>query len=245
MCPDIDLAVDKKSPKVGHRGWFSEEEYKQLCAATRDRARNRPAPGANAAGRRNFTTSCCSWSIRACVPTKPSIFNVEEWAIVTDAPTGERILDLEVRGKTGIGNAKSMPGAVLPFKRLCQRRKLKPEEGLFTAGVFTRFNALLGELSLKTDRDGNRRSAYSLRHSYISFRLANGANIYEIAKNCRTSVKMIEDHYAVHLKNRISTEGTNRRSPAPKKKARRGRTRRAVERRSSAAECRDQQRQRG
>ena len=28
-----------------------------------------------------------------------------------------------------------------------------------------------------------------------------GADIYQIAKNCRTSVEMIEKYYASHLKN--------------------------------------------
>jgi hypothetical protein len=49
-------------------------------------------------------------------------------------------------------------------------------------------NAVLGELNLKFDRDGNRRTAYSLRHTYICLRLMEGADIYQVAKNCRTSV---------------------------------------------------------
>jgi hypothetical protein len=30
-----------------------------------------------------------------------------------------------------------------------------------------------------------------------------GADIYQIAKNCRTSVEMIEKHYAIHLKKHV------------------------------------------
>jgi len=30
-----------------------------------------------------------------------------------------------------------------------------------------------------------------------------GANIYQIAKNCRTSVEMIEKYYAAHIKTRL------------------------------------------
>lgn len=51
-------------------------------------------------------------------------------------------------------------------------------------------------IDLRFDREGKRRSAYSLRHSYICFRLMEGAYIYEVAKNCRTSVEMIEKFYA-------------------------------------------------
>lgn len=46
----------------------------------------------------------------------------------------------------------------------------------------------------ESGRIGNRRTLYSLRHSYISFRLLEGADIYQFAKNCRTSVEMIEKH---------------------------------------------------
>ena len=43
---------------------------------------------------------------------------------------------------------------------------------------------------MKEDRQFNRRTLCSLRHSYISFRLLEGADIYQIAKNCRTSVEV-------------------------------------------------------
>ena len=36
--------------------------------------------------------------------------------------------------------------------------------------------------------------------SYICLRLMEGADIYQIAKNCRTSVEMIEKYYAAHIK---------------------------------------------
>ena len=43
-------------------------------------------------------------------------------------------------------------------------------------------------LYLRFDRDGRLRTACSLRHTYISLRLMGG-DIYQIAKNCRTSVR--------------------------------------------------------
>ena len=43
----------------------------------------------------------------------------------------------------------------------------------------------------------------------VSFRLLEGADIYQIAKNCRTSVEMIEKHYAVHLKNSLDAAAIN------------------------------------
>ncbi len=45
-----------------------------------------------------------------------------------------------------------------------------------------------------------------------------GADIYQITKNCRTSVEMIEKYYAAHIKNMLDASAINVRKPkAPKK----------------------------
>ena len=36
-----------------------------------------------------------------------------------------------------------------------------------------------------------------------------GADIYQIAKNCRTSVEMIEKYYASHIKTRLGAAAIN------------------------------------
>jgi integrase len=78
------------------------------------------------------------------------------------------------------------------------------------------FNNILEEEGLKVDRDGNQRTAYSLRHTYIRLRLMEGADIYQIAKNCRTSVEMIEKYYASYLKNTLGAAAIS----VPKSKVR-------------------------
>ncbi len=70
-------------------------------------------------------------------------------------------------------------------------------------------NQVLADCDLKHDRDGNVRTAYSLRHTYICLRLMEGADIYQIAKNCRTSVEMIEQFYAAHIKNTLDASAIN------------------------------------
>jgi integrase len=80
---------------------------------------------------------------------------------------------------------------------------------VFPGNHITLFNNLLDRTKLKFDRDGKPRTAYSLRHTYICMRLMEGADIYQIAKNCRTSVEMIEKHYAVHLKNTLDAAAIN------------------------------------
>lgn len=63
---------------------------------------------------------------------------------------------------------------------------------------------ILRELDMKEDEFGNNRSLYSIRHTSIQMRLvySKGAiNIYNLAKNCGTSIEMIEQFYAKMLPN--------------------------------------------
>ena len=72
----------------------------------------------------------------------------------------------------------------------------------------------LREVELITQ--GERSETYVLqksRDTYISMRLMEGADIYQIAKNCRTSVEMIETFYAAHIKNVLDAAAINRRKP--------------------------------
>jgi len=64
----------------------------------------------------------------------------------------------------------------------------------------------------------NPRTAYSLRHTYICLRLMEGADIYQVAKNCRTSVEMIEKYYASHIANTLDASAINVRKQKPAKR---------------------------
>lgn len=44
-------------------------------------------------------------------------------------------------------------------------------------------------------------------------RLMEGANIHQIANNCRTSVQMIEQFYAAHIKDRLDASAINVQRP--------------------------------
>ena len=63
------------------------------------------------------------------------------------------------------------------------------------------FNKILEKANLKYSNTNPpiKRDFVSLRATYICFRLLNGAPIYEVANNCRTSVQVIEDAYAKRL----------------------------------------------
>ena len=222
--PDLS-APYKASGKVTHRAWFSPEEYKRLYAATREKAKSVTSPYGKWL-REQFHDYVLFMANTGLRPDESSRLEFRDVAIVTDEATGERILEIEVRGKRGVGYCKSMTGAVMPFERLRNRNKpkanaksKKPEltDKIFGPTNCDLLNAILSELKLKTDRDGNRRSAYSLRHTYICLRLMEGADIYQIAKNCRTSVEMIETFYASHIKNTLDAAAINVRRSKPTK----------------------------
>jgi hypothetical protein len=67
---------------------------------------------------------CSSQSISDFGLTRPSDLSFVMVTIVNDEDLGKTILEIEVRGKRGVGYCKSMPGAVRPFERL--RSRLRP-----------------------------------------------------------------------------------------------------------------------
>ena len=205
--PDFS-APYKASKKVSHRAWFSPEEYKALYTATRKNARDAKGKR-NAKAAEQLHDKILFLANTGLRPDEAKQLQYGDVEIVEDQSTGETILEISVRGKRGVGYCKSMPGAVMPFKRMVERNSPEPTDPVFPTDHKKQFNRILEELGLKFDRDGNRRTLYSLRHSYISFRLLEGADIYQIAKNCRTSVEMIEKHYASHIKNRIDAKAIN------------------------------------
>jgi integrase len=148
-------------------------------------------------------------------PDEAARLEYRDVKIVKDDATGETILEIEVRGKRGVGYCKSTNGAVVPFQRLMKRNKPQETDRIFPKTHRELFNAILDEEKLKFDREGNRRTAYSLRHTYVCLRLMEGADIYQIAKNCRTSVEMIEKYYASHIKTRLDAAAINVRRGKP------------------------------
>jgi integrase len=231
------------SGKISHRAWFSPEEYKQLYEATRRRAREPKAPRYKWESEQlhDFVLFMVNTGLR---PDEARRLQFRDVAIVDDDATDETILEIEVRGKRGVGFCKSTSGAVRPFERLKARlrpphasgngrkgvkpggpaddpeawKKPEPTDLVFPKVHRELFKTILDEEKLRADRDGRPRTAYSLRHTYICLRLMEGADIYQIAKNCRTSVEMIEKFYAAHIKTNLDAAAINIRRPKPKKK---------------------------
>lgn len=220
--PDLSMPY-RKAAKIEHRAWFSPQEYRKLYMATRERTKNPPGPFINRwrwvyEQFHDYVLFMANTGLR---PDEAALLQFRDVKIVKDRATDETILEIEVRGKRGTGYCKSTTGAVIPFKRLRDRRRPGGERTSLTDLLFpdgtprALMNTILGELDLKFDREGKRRTCYSLRHTYICIRLMEGADIYQIAKNCRTSVEMIEKYYAAHLKTTLDASAINVRKSKP------------------------------
>jgi len=214
--PDVSPPF-KASRKVSHRAWFSPQEYRKLYEATRDRATNpkKEMWRWECEQLHDLVLFIANTGLR---PDEVKQLEYRDVEIVRDLDTGETILEIEVRGKTGVGFCKSTAGAVRPFLRIRKRNSGQPSDRVFPKTHRQLFRDLLDDLGLRLDRDGRRRTLYSLRHTYICLRLMEGADIYQIAKNCRTSVEMIQKHYAAHIKNMLNAAKINTRRPKPMKR---------------------------
>jgi integrase len=235
--PDLSEPY-RSSSKISHRAWFSPDEYKKLYEATRQRAQHPKQERFRWEGEQlhDYVLFSANTGLR---PDEARRLQFRDVTIVEDEAMDKTILEIDVRGKRGVGYCKSMPGAVRPFERLKMRlrppraeagvgegateppaqwRVPGPTDLLFPKWQRELFNAILDEENLRSDREGQPRTAYSLRHTYICLRLMEGADIYQIAKSCRTSVEMIEKYYASHIKTQIDAAAVNIMRKKPKNK---------------------------
>jgi len=67
----------------------------------------------------------------------------------------------------------------------------EPAKSLYQAMI----EDLLVKAKLREGASGVPRSTYCFRHTYATFRLAEGVDVYFLAEQMGTSVKMIEEHY--------------------------------------------------
>lgn len=127
-------------------------------------------------------------------------------------------LALLVNGKTGLREAVARTGEVrIYFQRILELRRTDltneksdifgakdvPLDSYVFCGLNGKpilsfknsFNSLIEKAGVATDSYGERRTIYSLRHTYATFRLQEGVNQYVLARNMGTSVAMLEDYY--------------------------------------------------
>jgi integrase len=117
---------------------------------------------------------------------------------------GRKFVRLSVRGKGKHRNLVAASSVATYFERVRELSKApKPDDHVFTTekGEIARtlyhslIERLLTDSKLMHSASGSRRSTYCFRHTYATFRLTEGVDVYFLAKQMGTSVQMIEQHY--------------------------------------------------
>jgi integrase len=194
------------------RTWFNADEYKTLYTAVR--AKVKESKGTrwyeDAQELRDYVLFVTNSGLRVGEACNVRLCDVE---ITRDSKEQrEHLLIRNIKGKRGTGTCKSYYGAVRPFLRCLERHGLtrttyrQSSVLLFKAYHRDMFKDILTRTNLRftNDRPPRRRDLMSLRHTYICFRLLQGVPVYDIANNCRTSVEMIQNHYARWLSPSLS-----------------------------------------
>lgn len=117
---------------------------------------------------------------------------------------GRSFVCLNVWGKSKYRELVAANNVAEYFERIRAISKAaKPDDYVFTnidgSQSQKLYHSMISDLLKKSELEkgslGTQRCAYCLRHTYATFRLMEGVDVYFLAKQMGTSVKMIENHY--------------------------------------------------
>ena len=196
--------------KTMRRDEFTLEEYRSLHTTGRawiKEAASRPVSEWYRTVAYNFILIMCNTGMR------PSEARNLRWRDITVSKDKEG-RDLAVLSVHGKGKSRRLIAPKSVSDYLDRIRKIavpsaegaapaRPDDHVFTTSTgksaISLYKAMIRELLQKAELyegpSGLARSTYCFRHTYATFRLAEGVDVYFLAEQMGTSVKMIEDHY--------------------------------------------------
>ena len=225
MRGDLQTMPTFMSDKTGHaadtpRTWFNATEYSKMFRYLRanilTHKKEKTRWIQDAEELKDYVLFVANSGLR-----KSEVMNVRFCDVEVAKDAGDETEHLKIRnilGKRGRhGVCKTYFGATRAFVRVLEREGLtsknykNSELPLFKTYHRDMFRDVLKRAKLHetNDRPPRKRDLASLRSTYICFRIMHGVPVYEIANNCRTSVSMIEKHYARYL-NTLDSKNINR-----------------------------------
>jgi integrase len=181
---------------------FTPEEYRQLHTFARGWVKKARKP-ANLWYRTvtyNFILIMCNTGMR---PPEAKNLRWRDVSFRTDDQERKFVV-LNVRGKDKFRSLVAAGNVAEYLERIRAIAKATGENDfVFTTSTgkpaLTLYSSLittlLEESKLLLSSSGRRRSTYCFRHTYATFRLSEGVDVYFLSKQMGTSVQMIEDHY--------------------------------------------------
>ena len=181
---------------------FNPDEYRKLHTYARKWVKEASKP--SSVWYRNmaylFVLIACNTGMR---PSEAKNLRWRDVIIKTDRE-GRKLVVLQVRGKKKTRNLVAAANVADYFERVRAIAKVQgPEDRVFTTCTgepakslyLSMIEDLLKKSELLVGPEGTVRSTYSFRHTYATFRISEGVDVYILAQQMGTSVKMIEDHY--------------------------------------------------
>jgi integrase len=200
--PESHVFRDKITLDKVRREEFTPEEYRKLHTFARGWIKKAQTPVQTwyRTVAYNFVLIMCNTGMR---PTEAKNLRWRDVAIRTDKQERKFVV-LSVRGKKKYRSLVAVSSVAEYLERIRAIAKATgPDDFVFTtfkgkrAGLLYRLplEELLTESGLRVSSSGSRRSTYCFRHTYATFRLMEGVDVYSLANQMGTSVKMIEEHY--------------------------------------------------
>lgn len=182
---------------------FTPEEYRKLHTFARGwiKKSNKPSSVWFRTVAYNFILIMSNTGMR---PPEAKNLRWRDFSVREDMQ-GRKFVVLHVRGKDKFRNLVAAGTVAEYFERIRKiSKKTGDDDFVFTnvngkraIGLYgSLIESVLKESGLLFSSSGSRRSTYCFRHTYATFRLAEGGvDVYWLAKQMGTSVQMIEKHY--------------------------------------------------
>lgn len=181
---------------------FTPDEYRKLHTFARkwiDEARNALGTWYRTVAY-NFVLIMTNTGMR---PSEAKNLRWRDIAVQSDK-LGRQFVRLSVHGKNKHRNLVAANSVANYFSRIRAISKATDDNDFVFTNIkgersrtlyYDLVETLLMDSKLQISSAGSRRSTYCFRHTYATFRLTEGVDVYFLAKQMGTSVKMIEDHY--------------------------------------------------
>ena len=206
---DVAPRFVKAKPQLNRRPHFDNKDYNKLARYLREFIKSdHPRTVRDRTMLVNYVLILANTGIRV------GEARTLKWRDLSQIPQGKGSnlppdIALFVRGKTGPRQVVARtPEVKIYLKRIMDLREAelgrKPSNDDYVfcnrdgtpVGSFKKsFESLLKAAGVETDSHGNKRTIYSLRHTYATFRLQEGVHQFILAKNMGTSTAMLEKHY--------------------------------------------------
>ena len=140
-------------------------------------------------------------------PTVSEVYSLKHSDITVKDLNGSSYLEFLLNRKNQSMRVQTLPTSQYAYRDICKRvPDHMDSDYLFLPRFQNRrtamqtmsrmFTKLLKECNLEKDQDGNKLTAYSLRHTSITFNLSQkNVDTWDIARRADTSVKMIDEFY--------------------------------------------------